>query len=136
VRPISLTHDDVRTCIAQRVRPLLCVLEEERLLRTSDNVERPIMRTMYDEVVPGKSSLQDVESKFLANWNKSVFFHSDDQFGLCTGDCSFAFIYTVPKVFGEGQMELDFDANKTVVRKRSTTSRSYGRASTTPAESL
>jgi hypothetical protein len=81
-------------------------------------LERPTMRKMYDEVVPGKSSLQDVGRKFLANWNQSVSFHSDDQFGLCINDCSFALIYTVPKVFGEGRMKLDFDANKTVLRKR------------------
>jgi hypothetical protein len=32
VRSSSLIHDDIRTCIAQRVRPPPCVPKEERLL--------------------------------------------------------------------------------------------------------
>jgi hypothetical protein len=38
VQSSSLIHDDIRTCIAQRVRPPLCVPDEERLLCTSDKV--------------------------------------------------------------------------------------------------
>src|SRR4029077_19453809 len=38
VRPISLMHDDIRMCTAQRVRPPPCVLQEERLLCASDKV--------------------------------------------------------------------------------------------------
>jgi len=38
VRPDPLGHDNVRTCIAQRVRPPGRVLEEERLLHASDEV--------------------------------------------------------------------------------------------------
>src|ERR1019366_2662075 len=38
VRPSSLNHDDICTCIAQRVRPPPCVLEEERLLCASHEV--------------------------------------------------------------------------------------------------
>src|SRR5262249_55408278 len=38
VRPSSLLHDDIRTCIPQRVRPPPCVPEEERLLCASDKV--------------------------------------------------------------------------------------------------
>ncbi len=38
VRPSLLIHDDIRICIAQRVRPPPCVLEEERLLCASDKV--------------------------------------------------------------------------------------------------
>src|SRR5580698_8266425 len=52
VRPGSLIHDDIRICIAQRVRPSPCVREEERLLcagdkvcarkRTRHNARRPV----------------------------------------------------------------------------------------------
>ena len=38
VRSSSLSHDDIRTCIAQRVRPPPRVPEEERLLCASDKV--------------------------------------------------------------------------------------------------
>ncbi len=38
VRPSSLIHDDIRTCIAQRVRPPPCVPEEERLPCASDKI--------------------------------------------------------------------------------------------------
>src|SRR5580693_6182067 len=38
VRSSSLIHDDVRTCIAQRVCPPPCVPEEERLLCASHEV--------------------------------------------------------------------------------------------------
>jgi hypothetical protein len=38
--------------------------------------------------------------------------------GLCVDDCSFALVYDVPTVFGEGSFKLDFDANKKVLRKR------------------
>src|ERR1051326_509602 len=38
VRPRTLIHDDICICIAQRVRPPPCVLQEERLLCASDKV--------------------------------------------------------------------------------------------------
>src|SRR5205085_11288450 len=38
VRPDALSYEDVRTCIAQRVRPPGRVLEEERLQRAGDEV--------------------------------------------------------------------------------------------------
>ena len=38
MRPGSLIHADIRICIAQRVRPPLCVFEEERFLYASDKV--------------------------------------------------------------------------------------------------
>src|SRR6202050_5792432 len=38
VRSVSLIHDDLRTRIAQRIRPLFCVPEEERLLYASDKI--------------------------------------------------------------------------------------------------
>src|SRR5215469_9501088 len=38
VRPSSLIHEYIRICIAQRVSPPPCVLQEERLLCASDKV--------------------------------------------------------------------------------------------------
>ena len=38
VRPSSLIHDDIRISSAQRVRPPLCILQEERLLCAPDKV--------------------------------------------------------------------------------------------------
>jgi hypothetical protein len=81
-------------------------------------LQRPTMRAKYDEIVPGQSSLQDVRKKFLANWNQRVYFHEDEPSGLCVNDCSFALVYDVPKVFGEGSFKLDFGNNKKVLRKK------------------
>ena len=80
-------------------------------------LQRPEMRNMYDAITPGQSSLQDVDRISFASWNRSVYFHSNEPSGICTGSCSFAFVYSVPKIFGEGLMELDFDVNKKLVRK-------------------
>ncbi len=80
-------------------------------------LKRPEMRKMYDAITPGQSSLQDVERISLASWDRTVRFHSNEPSGICTGDCSFAFVYSVPEVFGEGLMELDFDVNKKLLRK-------------------
>ena len=38
VRPGSLIHDDIRMCVAQRVRPPPCVRQKERLLCASNKV--------------------------------------------------------------------------------------------------
>ena len=80
-------------------------------------LQRPTMRDKYNEILPGQSSLQDVRKKFLANWNQRVYFHTDEPSGLCVNDCSFALVYDLPKIFGEGWFKLDFDANKKVLRK-------------------
>ena len=80
-------------------------------------LQRPTMRDKYNEIMPSQSSLQDVRKKFLANWNQRVYFHTDEPSGLCVNDCSFALVYDVPKIFGEGSFKLDFDANKKVLRK-------------------
>ena len=80
-------------------------------------LQRPTMRDKYDEIVPGQSSLQDVRKKFLANWNQRVYFHNNEPSGLCVNDCSFALVYDIPKIFGEGWFKLDFDGNKKVLRK-------------------
>lgn len=81
-------------------------------------LQRPTMRDKYNEILPGQSSLQDVRKKSLANWNQRVYFHTDEPSGLCVNDCSFALVYDVPKLFGEGSFKLDFDANKKVLRKK------------------
>ena len=80
-------------------------------------LERPEMRKMYDAITPGQSSLQDVDRISFASWNRSVYTHSNEPYGICTGNCSFAFVYSVPRIFGEGLMELDFDVNKKLLRK-------------------
>jgi hypothetical protein len=80
-------------------------------------LQRPTMRDKYNEILPGQSSLQDVRRKFLANWNQRVYFHTNETSGLCVHDCSFALVYDVPKMFGEGSFKLDFDANDKVLRK-------------------
>jgi hypothetical protein len=81
-------------------------------------LQRPTMRAKYDEILPGHSSLEDVRKKFLANWNQRVYFHTDEPSGLCVNDCSFALVYDIPKVFGEGSFKLDFDTNKKVIWKK------------------
>jgi hypothetical protein len=81
-------------------------------------LQRPTMRDRYNEILPGQSSLQDVNTKFLASWNQRVYFHTDEASGLCVNDCSFALVYDVPKIFGEGLFKLDFDVNKKVLRKK------------------
>ena len=80
-------------------------------------VQRPTMRDKYNEILPGQSSLQDVRKKFLANWNQRVYFHTNETSGLCVNDCSFALVYDVPKMFGEGSFKLDFDTHEKVLRK-------------------
>ena len=80
-------------------------------------LQRPIMRDRYNEILPGQS-LEDVQKKVFASWNRTVHFHTDEPSGLCVNDCSFALVYDVPKMFGEGWFKLDFDANKKVLRKK------------------
>jgi|SRR5579872_2178992 hypothetical protein len=79
-------------------------------------LQRPTMRDRYNQILRGQS-LEDVEKKFLASWNQRVYFHTDGPFGLCVNDCSFALVYDIPKIFGEGWFKLDFDGNKKVLRK-------------------
>jgi hypothetical protein len=78
-------------------------------------LQRPMMRDTYNKIVPGRSSFQDVQKISLANWNKRVDFNEPS--GLCVNDCSFALIYDVPRIFGEGWFKVDFDTNKKVLRK-------------------
>jgi hypothetical protein len=79
--------------------------------------QRPEMRKMYDAITPDQSTVQDVDRISFASWNRSVYCHNDESYGLCAGDCSVAFIYSVPKIFGEGTIKLDFGANKKLLRK-------------------
>jgi len=51
-----------------------------------------------------------LEKKFFADWNQRVYFNEPS--GLCVKDCSFALVYDVPKMFGEGWFKLDFDVNQ------------------------
>lgn len=80
-------------------------------------LQRPTMRDRYNDIQPGES-LQDIEKKFLASWDQKVYFHTNETFGLCVNDCSFALIYKVPKVFGEESFKLEFDSTKKVLRKK------------------
>jgi hypothetical protein len=79
--------------------------------------DRSLMHDRYGEINPGKTTLHDIDKRFLADWNESISFHSDNPNDLCTNGCSFMFIYPVPKFFGEGDMTLEFDADKKVLQK-------------------
>ena len=79
--------------------------------------DRSLMHDRYGEINPGKTTLHDIDTRFLADWNKSISFHSDYPNDLCTNACSLKFIYPVPKFFGEGDMTLEFDADKKVLQK-------------------
>ena len=79
--------------------------------------DRSLMHDRYGEINPGKTTLRDIDKRFLADWNKNISFHSDSPNDLCTNACSFKFSYPVPKFFGEGNMTLKFDADKKVLQK-------------------
>jgi hypothetical protein len=79
--------------------------------------DRSLMHDMYGEINPGKTTLHDIDTRFLADWNKSISFHSDDPTDRCTNACSFAFVYSVPKLFREGDITLKFGADKTILQK-------------------
>lgn len=79
--------------------------------------DRSLMLDMYGEINPGETTLHDIDTRFLADWNKSISFHSDDPTDRCTNACSFAFVYSVPQLFREGDMTLKFGADKTILQK-------------------
>jgi hypothetical protein len=79
--------------------------------------DRSLMHDMYGEVNPGKTTLHDIDTRFLADWNKGISFHSDNPTDRCTSACSFAFVYSVPKLFREEDMTLKFGADKTILQK-------------------
>jgi hypothetical protein len=60
---------------------------------------------MYLEVIPGKTTLCDIDARFLSDWNKSIFFHGNEPNALCAYGCSFMFLYPVPKFFSRGRSD-------------------------------
>src|SRR5580698_8184376 len=64
MRPSSLIHDNIRTCMAQRARPRPRVLEEERLLNASDEVGARKRTRTPTIIVDGTSAISSKRPHF------------------------------------------------------------------------
>jgi hypothetical protein len=64
VRPDPLGHHDIRTCIAQRIRPPGRVLEEERLLSPVPSKRRAMRRSCSDRSTRARSRTAASAARF------------------------------------------------------------------------